>query len=1389
MTGKDNPYVGPRAFRPDETLYGRDDESRALLDLLIAERIVLLYSPSGAGKTSLIQAKVIAEMQAEDYQVLPIVRPGADVDTLERPDLRNPFVARVIAACEDGKPDGEPPLANVPGITLASYLSQRSWIRGDPRLKLLIFDQFEEVLTSNQLDKDKADFFGQLGDALRNRDIWALFAMREEYSAALDSYRHLLPTRLASHFRLQLLGPEAAEKAIRNPAERVGVQFDDQAVDQLVRELSTVRERSGDDEVVERRLPIIEPFYLQIVCHQLWEKKVLPETHLITAADLGRDAGGDGGGDDVVAHKEEGHGSTGGIVEQALEKYYATVVCEVAAHGGVAERRIREWLGRELVTSRRLRRQVARGKHETAQLPNELVEALAKRLLLRSDSRSGTQWYEVAHDRLVEMIVAGNDRWFVQNLAPFQLGAVRWDLLRHHGATDLAKRELLDGSGLRKAEEWRTQHPEAEASAVDEEFLRDSRDAWAVGRWKRQAWFGAAVLTMLLLVGGWLRWSWEAALNKELTTQSARARAGALLTASASEKWRGHDHELASLLAIQAYRLTAGQQQDGGLAYQEEERLRGALQTRPFAFGATVIAPKGANGVGEDGIALWLSSHPELVAVKTGPRSIVLRSFSGRPRDLRPIALADDLVGAAFETGNRRLAVLTRAGLELHALPSGSESAGDTTPLLVPLSSAPRGSFCLSEDGAVAAIVVGSGGVVEVARLNPGMPISIAPLPPSTFPAGTVITALACDGAGDVLAWGSESGDVGLVSLANSESLWDSHNRFEDWPSSLRTTLKDRHSSMALAVTALHNLPKSQRLLAIYRQGPPRLYDLRAKGSAAGARYLLPNRRSTIALEIAEDRGRATRNIVSLPRYLSADASTDERCVAVGGAQGEIGLWDLGSLTTEVDEECKPGGSPACTSGEYTADYKEIAGLDGTIGAIRWALPSMPESEGVAASSDCADGRRLIAANARGNLRWWSLGGLQGVGYRAHRTWDTQQKQAVVYALAFLAAAKDENDRNALRLAFGGTLNAGVLRVDPRDLSVTKDPSLQIPPKIRSLATDGERRRLVIATGTVDSKEWAQPQPQYSWLLDISKGAEGKAVPLPGDRHKDGQWAAVASAQGNLLLTAGFDGAAILWRQSGRGAWEAESLFDASPEERRSPILSAALRGDDRELVLGTSSGKVRRWWREESGRFVEQDLLLDAKDPIRTLAYSPDGKRLVAGDDNGLLRVWSIHDGNYQTGRPVPAHKGSIYTASFAADGRLLTGGSDGRVYLWSEAAGSFDRKHRLGLEGPRGEVVAVAFAPTGNLVAASDADGYIHLWALGIPGLVEQACAVLGRNLSGNEWDRYMGESDYERTCPNLSPGTDVKEEAHNKARGLTWSNFSGHLDRWMTHLWRNN
>src|SRR5687768_1029881 len=76
-----NPYVGPRPCTREDVesgreLFGRDWEGSELLDLLIGKRIVLLYSPSGAGKTSLIQAKLIPLLEKEQFAVLPVIRVG-----------------------------------------------------------------------------------------------------------------------------------------------------------------------------------------------------------------------------------------------------------------------------------------------------------------------------------------------------------------------------------------------------------------------------------------------------------------------------------------------------------------------------------------------------------------------------------------------------------------------------------------------------------------------------------------------------------------------------------------------------------------------------------------------------------------------------------------------------------------------------------------------------------------------------------------------------------------------------------------------------------------------------------------------------------------------------------------------------------------------------------------------------------------------------------------------------------------------------------------------------------------------------------------------------------------------------------------------------------------
>ena len=103
-----NPYVGPRAFTVDEAarFYGRTRETQDLLDLLIAERIVLLYSPSGAGKSSLIQAALLPALAREGFAVLPIIRvtldPAQAVPSIAAGTNR--YLLNTLLSLEEGVP-------------------------------------------------------------------------------------------------------------------------------------------------------------------------------------------------------------------------------------------------------------------------------------------------------------------------------------------------------------------------------------------------------------------------------------------------------------------------------------------------------------------------------------------------------------------------------------------------------------------------------------------------------------------------------------------------------------------------------------------------------------------------------------------------------------------------------------------------------------------------------------------------------------------------------------------------------------------------------------------------------------------------------------------------------------------------------------------------------------------------------------------------------------------------------------------------------------------------------------------------------------------------------------------------------------------------------------
>ena len=68
-----NPYVGPRTFTRQEKdlFFGREREARALLSKVMSARLVLFYAPSGAGKSSLINTRLIPQLDDEDFMKNP----------------------------------------------------------------------------------------------------------------------------------------------------------------------------------------------------------------------------------------------------------------------------------------------------------------------------------------------------------------------------------------------------------------------------------------------------------------------------------------------------------------------------------------------------------------------------------------------------------------------------------------------------------------------------------------------------------------------------------------------------------------------------------------------------------------------------------------------------------------------------------------------------------------------------------------------------------------------------------------------------------------------------------------------------------------------------------------------------------------------------------------------------------------------------------------------------------------------------------------------------------------------------------------------------------------------------------------------------------------------
>ena len=390
---EENPYVGPRPFeeRERERFFGRDWEADELVSLVVAHPAVLLYAQSGAGKTSLIKARVVPLLKDEEgFEVLPVVRVGGELPEGVKPDqIANLFIFNTLMSWMEV---GINP-ARVVDLSLLDFLKrlpQATDEEGQPVLRIIIFDQFEELFTFYpERWAERRGFFAQVGEALSGDPfLRVLFVMREEYLAQLDPYVALLPERLRARFRLERLRKEAALAAVKGPLRDTKRSFAPGVAESLVEELLKIKVETRVGQTIEAPGEFVEPVQLQVVCRSLWEE-LPPEVTEIT----------------------QRHLRTFGDVDRALSEFYERALKIAVQQTRVKEGKLRAWFEQNLITPMGTRGTVYRGAESTGGVPNSAIEVLERQHLIRAERRAGARWYELTHDRFIEPIRASNEAW------------------------------------------------------------------------------------------------------------------------------------------------------------------------------------------------------------------------------------------------------------------------------------------------------------------------------------------------------------------------------------------------------------------------------------------------------------------------------------------------------------------------------------------------------------------------------------------------------------------------------------------------------------------------------------------------------------------------------------------------------------------------------------------------------------------------------------------------------------------------------------------------------------------------------------------------------------------------------------------------------------------
>jgi WD40 repeat protein len=392
--------------------------------------------------------------------------------------------------------------------------------------------------------------------------------------------------------------------------------------------------------------------------------------------------------------------------------------------------------------------------------------------------------------------------------------------------------------------------------------------------------------------------------------------------------------------------------------------------------------------------------------------------------------------------------------------------------------------------------------------------------------------------------------------------------------------------------------------------------------------------------------------------------------------------------------------------------------------------------------------------------KWLATGGWD----QTARIWDVEtgsEKSRAIHNSKVLVVAFSPNGQYIASGSLDGVVKVWDVATGNEVTSVPRVNS------VSSIAFSPDGRFVAIGDGGFPRDGWFifrhEPEGGQSIVIvwDIEERREVARL------HHEGNVNSLAfSPNGQWLISGSSDGTARVWDvKTGReitrvGHLERVNLVAFSPDGKRAASAEACFN----DMFSNDPCDPQLKVWDPATGNILWQTVY---KGPwISSLLFSPDSSLIaiannfINGCPSNMIKCENVVEiREVATGQVVNhrTSKGLIIALAFSPDGNwIASGGSsggmgmlEGRLYVWNPRTGEEIASI------PFWEPWTAAFSPDNRWLAVG---GYekskfnVKIYPLLVEDMLSVACSRLTRNFTQQEWQQYLGDEPYRKSCPDL-------------------------------------